>query len=306
LVITVRYALRRRQFRAPGARNETLLLDHPTHQRRLMPRIADVYAVHIALQDLVSRRAALGSDGQSAAATREVELLAAGIKAWASWNCTATLQACREACGGEGYMSVNRLPTLKADTDIFTTFEGDNTVLMLWLGRNLLGDPNNAETFAPDADQPTQATAPARWRQLFSWRAAMMRDEAKEEAAALEAAGTGAADATAQLQNRIFRVAQAHLDHILLERLDAAVSKIVDPDLATVLAALRDLFALGRLEAERGWYLERGLLTAPEARALPARVDAACARLAPHAGALVEAFGVPPASIGAPIALPAS
>ena len=27
-------------------------------------------------------------------------------------------------------MSVNRFAALKADTDIFTTFEGDNTVLM--------------------------------------------------------------------------------------------------------------------------------------------------------------------------------
>ncbi len=35
LAIAVRYAERRRQFRAPGAEHETPLLDYPTHQRRL-------------------------------------------------------------------------------------------------------------------------------------------------------------------------------------------------------------------------------------------------------------------------------
>ena len=32
-------------------------------------------------------------------------------------------------------MAVNRFAALKADTDIFTTFEGDNTVLMLLAAR---------------------------------------------------------------------------------------------------------------------------------------------------------------------------
>ena len=55
------------------------------------------------------------------------------MKATASWHATDTIQACRECCGGAGYMAVNRFAALKADTDIFTTFEGDNTVLMMLL-----------------------------------------------------------------------------------------------------------------------------------------------------------------------------
>jgi len=39
-----------------------------------------------------------------------------------------TLQACREVCGGEGYDARNRFGRLKADADIFTTFEGANAV----------------------------------------------------------------------------------------------------------------------------------------------------------------------------------
>jgi hypothetical protein len=35
-----------------------------------------------------------------------------------------------EAIGGKGYLSENRIDALKNDTEIYTTFEGDNTVLM--------------------------------------------------------------------------------------------------------------------------------------------------------------------------------
>src|SRR5207245_7271834 len=69
---------------------------------------------------------------------RELETRAAGLKAVATWHATETIQTCREACGGAGYLSVNRLGGLKADTDVFTTFEGDNTILLQLVAKELL------------------------------------------------------------------------------------------------------------------------------------------------------------------------
>ena len=56
LTIAVRYATRRRQFRATGATDETPLLDYPTHQRRLLPLLANAYALDFAHKFLVRRR----------------------------------------------------------------------------------------------------------------------------------------------------------------------------------------------------------------------------------------------------------
>jgi acyl-CoA oxidase len=39
-----------------------------------------------------------------------------------------------------GYLKGNRFAALKADTDVFTTFEGDNTVLLQLAAKNLLTD----------------------------------------------------------------------------------------------------------------------------------------------------------------------
>ena len=135
LAIAVRYGARRRQFGPTEGQPETILLDYPAHQRRLMPLLANAYALDFAFKDLT--KTALTTD---AASFRQVETTAAGLKAFSTWNTTHTLQTAREACGGEGYLAINRFAALKADSDIFTTFEGDNTVLMQLVAKNLLTD----------------------------------------------------------------------------------------------------------------------------------------------------------------------
>lgn len=40
------------------------------------------------------------------------------------------LQECREACGGQGLKTENRVGNLKGEYDVQSTFEGDNNVLM--------------------------------------------------------------------------------------------------------------------------------------------------------------------------------
>src|SRR6478735_164327 len=131
LDIAIRRGLTRRQFGAPGE-PEALLMDYRTHQRRLLPALATTYALHFAQDRLRARlhevfhTRAQDDDRRR----RELETFAAGLKAVATWHATDTIQACREACGGAGYLKANRLAALRADTDVFTTFEGDNTVLL--------------------------------------------------------------------------------------------------------------------------------------------------------------------------------
>jgi acyl-CoA oxidase len=135
LTIAIRYSARRRQFGPPKASQETLLLDYPAHQRRLCPLLANVFALDFALKQLIKQNETLQTS-----TSRPLETLAAGLKAFTTWNTTQTIQTCREACGGEGYLAVNRISALKADTDIYTTFEGDNTVLMQLVAKNLLSE----------------------------------------------------------------------------------------------------------------------------------------------------------------------
>src|SRR5438093_6397546 len=99
------------------------------------------YALHFAQEALVeSLHRAADGDSADESEQRQLETLAAGLKAVSTWHTTQTIQTCREACGGAGYLSVNRLADLKADTDVFTTFEGDNTILLQLVAKSLLTD----------------------------------------------------------------------------------------------------------------------------------------------------------------------
>ncbi len=93
-----------------------LLLDYRTHQRRLLPALATSYALAFAQNDLVSLMhdvqtgAHADRDVDDELRQRQLEALAAGVKVLATWHATRTIQECREACGGAGYLAENRLP----------------------------------------------------------------------------------------------------------------------------------------------------------------------------------------------------
>ena len=141
MAIAVRYGVRRRQFEAVQPDEEQLLLDYGMHQRRLFPLLARTYALHFA-QEVVALQLhdVFSGSADDEKTSRELESRAAGTKALGTWHATRAIQECREACGGAGYLAVNRFAALKADTDVFTTFEGDNHVLLQLVAKGLLTD----------------------------------------------------------------------------------------------------------------------------------------------------------------------
>ncbi len=321
LTIALRYGSRRRQF-GPEGEPETAILDYLTVQRRLLPRLAATYALDFALKHLVRRF--LDSEAED---RREVEGLAAGLKAAASWHATETIQACREACGGQGYLAENRFADLKADTDVFATFEGDNTVLLQLLGKSLLtgyrkqfgemsllglvrflaaraataiGELNPVVTRLTDEGHLRDRDfllAALRWREgrlLASLARRLKRrmDEGMDSFAAVN-----------ECQDHLLEAARAHVDALVAQRFAEGIDACDEPDLRTMLDLLFDLFALWRIEGERGWYLEQGYLEAGKAKAIRALINKLCGEARRHAVPLVDAFGIPDAVLAAPIAV---
>jgi acyl-CoA oxidase len=320
LAVAVRYATARRQF-GPTSQPETLLLEYPTHQRRLLPALAATYAYHFAVDALREQFLAAPRDAD----TRELEAAAAGVKAGASWHATRTLQLCREACGGQGYLAVNRLPDLKSDSDIFTTFEGDNTVLLQLVARGLLtgfrqqfakGGPlavvrhlaGRAVTAAVEKNPLAARNAdPSVMRSADFQLAALRYREAQllSTAAARLQKRLGAkvepTRAVNEVQEHLVALALAHVERRVLEDFAKAEAAAPEP-LRPVLGRLRALHGLTLLEGHAGWYLEDGYFEGPRARAVRKEVPRLFAELLPDAVGLVDAFGIPEACLAAPIA----
>jgi acyl-CoA oxidase len=140
LHIALSYSHERSQFKVGD--EEQFIIDYKTHQKRLYPRLASVYAqigMHQDLADLF-HQVFLGGEGDTEEARSLLETNAASAKAISTWNALTTIQAAREACGGQGYLSENRLVELRKDLDVYATFEGDNHVLLQLVAKRLLSD----------------------------------------------------------------------------------------------------------------------------------------------------------------------
>ncbi len=105
------------------------------------------------------------------------------------------------------------------------------------------------------------------------------------------------------VQDHLLALALAHVEAVVAERFTEAVAEAANGPARPALAALRDLFALSRLEADARWFLEAGYFAPPKARAIRALVTRLSGELRTVAGPLVDGFAIPDACLGAPIAV---
>ncbi|TAJ47972.1 MAG: acyl-CoA dehydrogenase [Herbiconiux sp.] len=141
LTIAITYGNERRQFTAGSDTDEEVLLDYQLHQKRLIPKLATTYAASFAHEQLLTKFDQVFSGAADTDEDRQdLETLAAALKPLSTWHALETLQEAREACGGAGFLAENRLVGLRADLDIYATFEGDNHVLLQLVAKRLLSD----------------------------------------------------------------------------------------------------------------------------------------------------------------------
>ena len=338
LTIALRYAVRRRQFEATGPDEEQLLLDYGMHQRRLLPLLARTYALHFA-QEVVATdlHDVFSGHTDDERARRALESRAAGTKALGTWHGTRTIQECREACGGAGYLSINRFAALKADTDVFTTFEGDNHVLLQLVAKGLLTD--YADEFG-DMDQLGMARFVAglavetvvertsvhkllerlrdvlpggdEWDQEAglldpNYQLAMYRFREEHMLAGVARRlkrgiddGMNPGEVFSRVQDHVIGAARAHVERLVLEAFVDKVGSLEDGDQKVALGLLCDLHALHGLEQDRAWFMEHGRMSSTRAKAITREVADLCRKLRPIAVDLVDAFGVPDEMLRSP------
>ncbi|MEO5602957.1 MAG: acyl-CoA dehydrogenase [Cyclobacteriaceae bacterium] len=321
LTIAIRYGDQRKQFGPEGAA-EVPVLNYRQHQRRLMPLLAKAYALHFSLQYLTDRFLHRKEED-----IQEIEALAAGLKSVATWNTTATLQECRECCGGKGYLSENRIDRLKNDSEIYTTFEGDNTVLMQLVAKSRLTEFkqefSNMDLFGIFnyvADQaktslvernpltirntdPLHLLDPEFHLNAFKYRERNILTSAAKRLKKHIDSGMDSFDAFNVCQNHLVDVSFAYIERIILEQFFSHVERTDDASCQSILKKLSQLYALTQMDAHKGWYLENGYMEGVKTKAIRKMVDQLCWEIRQDAVPLVDAFRIPDSCLGAPIGL---
>ncbi len=322
LTIAVRYGLRRRQFPGESLRTETIIMDYPNQQRRLIPLVAKAYAVQFGLDHLLERYV-----NRTEVQIREIEAMAAGMKSYATWFATAAIQECREATGGKGYLAENRFGDLKADTDIFTTFEGDNTVLMQLLAKSLLTEFN--KSFQEDGNiavlkfigrrvttivteqnpyvvrQTDREHLESRnfYVSAFHFRTRRLVSTLGQRLRAYIKSGMSSYQAGLLCQTHMIEAAEAYVEQLIVDESLKRVDGLAAGPTADLLEGTILLYAMHTIESHRGWYMESDYISGQKSKAIRKLVDTLCAELRPEVGVLVDGFGIPDGLLGAPIAL---
>ncbi len=320
LTIGIKHALKRRQFNDSIKVQEDLLMDYPSHQLRLIPKVASTYVYHTALQKAMKVYASSSED------KRKIETQVAGLKAIITWFATETIQECREACGGKGYLLENRIADLKNDTDIFTTFEGDNTVLLQLAAKGVLSDfkselnaggflsvlkllggrfSDKLTTINPAYSNKVDKShlynpkfhlhaLDFRLRRLTDSAAMRIRDYIKK--------GVPSYQAFLKVQTHLLALGKAYSEVLALKWYYEFVATQKEGDYKKLLYQLGALHGLKIIRQDATWYLEQGYIGSTKSKAIRQRVERLSTELRPHVNSLVDGFGIPDNLVTAPIA----
>ncbi len=229
-------------------------------------------------------------------------------------------------------MAENRLTALKADTDVFTTFEGDNHVLTQLVAKELLTSYADelrgmspvewmrfAATTVSDvvktrtaAQQIIQTILDTRQDNeedgsLFNRGTQLTMFEDREQyllsTAARRVLGAQKReqtpfDAINFVQDHVMHAALANIDRVVLEAFIAGIDECQDEEARNLLSDVCDLYALSIIEEDKAWFMEHRHLSVERSKAVQRGINDRCRKLRPHAATLVEGLGVPEALLG--------
>ncbi|MDG3582586.1 acyl-CoA dehydrogenase family protein [Galbibacter pacificus] len=320
LAIAVKYALRRRQFNSSEKLQEDLIMDYPTHQLRLIKPIAKTYVYHFALAKLIEDYSVSNENER-----REIETQAAALKAGITWFSNQTIQECREACGGKGYLLENKIANIKGDVDIFTTFEGDNTVLIQLAAKGLLTDfktefnsdsfmdvlkyvgaqlSDRLTTFNPIFTNKTDKEHlfdPEFHKEALEYRRRRLTFSAASRIQKYIKKGMPSYQAFLKVQTHLVALGGAYAEELCYLGFNNFADTIEDEKNRFLFKKIGALFALSEIQENASWYLERGYISGNKSKAIRKRVERLCTELRPHVNTLVDGYGIPEHCIDTPI-----
>ncbi|KYQ94290.1 acyl-CoA oxidase [Tieghemostelium lacteum] len=292
LTTAIRYAFSRKQFSGDEPTKEKQLISYATHQRRLFPHLANTYATHF-LNEYV-----LNLCSEKERKEKEIHIVASGIKAYGSWMCRDSLQEARECCGGQGFLSANLIGPYKSETEIYTTFEGDNALMYQQVSKFLLTEArkNPPQPYQqPNSTQKSQLDS--KYLRSFEFIQSAFNSRLNhytlfvtDSLSDSVASGKSIMNTWNDSGNIIFKLGQYYTEKTLVDKFHAGVVACPDPTQKHAMMLLFQLFAMNNLEKDP-WFLRYQFISPEQSEAINQEVTNLCKELVPYSVSLADAFG---------------
>ncbi|XP_059932732.1 peroxisomal acyl-coenzyme A oxidase 3 [Gadus macrocephalus] len=325
LTTAIRFSAVRRQF-GPTDTEEIPVLEYQMQQWRLIPYLAAVYVLNqlydsffmsfLELQlGVMSKQKSERQDQLG----REIHALSCAVKPLGAWTAQRGIQECREACGGHGYLAMNRLGALRDDNDPNCTYEGDNNVLLQQTSNYLLScvqakqrgggpiqSPMGSINFLDDYDviinqcfaatTMEQCMDPAVPLAAYKWLVCFLLGESQTKLAQEKASGKDDFEARNNSQVYYCRsLALAYIEHMALQSYCAILESDDTPAaLRPVLTKLGALYGLWTLSNHMATLYQGGYFSGKNATEfVNTAILTLCTQLKDEAVALVDVVAPP-------------
>ncbi|KAK8692879.1 hypothetical protein V6N13_070483 [Hibiscus sabdariffa] len=303
-----RYSAVRRQFGSHNGGPETQVIDYKTQQNRLFPLLASAYAFRFVGEwlkwlytDVTQRLQA-----NDFSTLPEVHACTAGLKSITTSATADAIEECRKLCGGHGYLSSSGLPELFAVYIPACTYEGDNVVLLLQVGRFLmktvsqLGSgkkPVGTIAYMGRAEHLLQCRSEV--QRAEDWLKPQVIVEAFEARAARMAVACSKninkfpkqEDGFAELSADLAEAAVAHCQLIVVSKfIEKLQQDIPGKGVKRQLEILCSVYALSLLHKHLGDFVASGCITPEQGALANEQLRLLYSQVRPNAIALVDAF----------------
>jgi len=305
--IATRYSAVRRQF-GPKNGNEIQVIDYRTQQDRLFPLLASAYAFRFVGEWLkwlytdVTQRL----QKNDFSTLPEAHACTAGLKSLTTSFTSDAIDECRKLCGGHGYLCSSGLPELFAVYAPSCTYEGDNVVLLLQVGRFLMktvsqlgsgkklvgtiaymGKIEHLLNCECDVKKAEDWLNPSIVLEAFEARSARMAVSCAKNLSEFPNQEEGFAELTADITG----AAVAHCQLIVVSKfIEKLQQDIPGEGVKQQLEVLCSIYALSILKKHLGDFLSTGSITPKQASLANDLLRSLYTQVRPNVIALVDAF----------------
>ncbi|KAL8594946.1 hypothetical protein ACOMHN_038743 [Nucella lapillus] len=302
--IAVRYSCVRRQSEIQPGAGEVQVMDFQTQQYRLLPQVANAYALWLTGVSMVrfyfdtTAQINQGAYGGMA----QLHALSAGLKAVSSWVAGEGVEVCRLACGGHGYSLASGLPKIYVDVTPACTYEGENYVMILQTARYLLKSMTAFQQGEQLPDILKFLQSPPGGRSgldqrlelsdlisAYEHRTARLTQEASQKVQDAISRGHQFYQAWNDNSVQLVAAAKAFSEGHMVRVFAEAMSPMTG-SLRSVMLALCRLHAVKGITDNLGDFIKDGYLSSDQASMLQCRLLDLLRELRPNAVALVDAF----------------